>query len=100
VGPVRGPSARGSARIGCGIQFIPLHEGLATMRVEFYGLTFERRRVVLPLVAVRCSDLEHRIFKSLQNIPGIEADNESDEHRLHLADARGWKASLQAVARF
>jgi hypothetical protein len=70
------------------------------MRVEFYGLTFETPGVSFYLWSPwRCSDLEHRIFKGLQQVHGVESDDEFDEHRLHLTDARSWRSALQAVAR-
>jgi hypothetical protein len=70
------------------------------MRVDFYGLHFETPGVSFYLWSPwRCSDLEHRVFKSLEQVPGIETDHDFDEHRLHVMEPRAWKAAVQAIAR-
>jgi hypothetical protein len=74
--------------------------GVGAMRIEFYGLTFEAPGVTFYLWSPwRASDLEHRIFKTLTSLPTVELEKEADEYRLHLSDAKTWRAALTAVAR-
>ncbi len=70
------------------------------MRVELYGLAFETPRVSFYLWSPwRCSALEHRLFEAVRQVPRAEFEQAPDEWRLHVADPKGFRASVQAVAR-
>ena len=70
------------------------------MRIDFFGLTFETPAVTFYLWSPwRCTDIEHRLFKSLQALPGAQIEKEADEIRLTLVEPRGWRAAQQALAR-
>ena len=70
------------------------------MRVEFYGLIFETPRVTFYLWSPwRAAALEHRLFEAIRALPRLQREEAADEERLHLDDAKTFRAALQAVAR-
>ena len=70
------------------------------MRVELHGMVFDTPAVSFYLWSPwRCSDLEHRLFKALQQLPGADLEEATDELRVHLSDPKVWRASLQVINR-
>lgn len=70
------------------------------MRVDFYGLVLETRRVTVYLWSPwRAAALEHRLFESVRSLPRVVLEEGPDEIRLHLDDPKMCRAALQAVAR-
>ena len=70
------------------------------MRVDFYGLTMETPGVTFYLWSPwRSSALEHRLFESVQKIPGVQIEKDADELRAHVGDPKTWKQSLSATER-
>jgi hypothetical protein len=70
------------------------------MRIELYGMTFDGPGVTYYLWSPwRCSALEHRLFEGVKALPGVELEQAPDELRLHLTDAKVFKASVQLVER-
>jgi hypothetical protein len=70
------------------------------MRVDFYGLVLETRRVTVYLWSPwRAAALEHRLFESVRALPRVLLEEGPDEIRLHLDDPKTCRAALQAVAR-
>jgi len=70
------------------------------MRVELFGLTMEGTGVTFYLWSPwRCSALEHKLFDGLKGVPHATLEKAPDELRLHVTDAKGWKASVQNLSR-
>jgi hypothetical protein len=71
------------------------------MRVDLYGLTFETPRVTCYLWSPwRASALEHRLFDAVRQIAGITLEQENgDEIKAHIADAKTWKTALTSLVR-
>ena len=70
------------------------------MRVEFYGLTFDTPRVTCYLWSPwRAAALEHRLFEVVRQLPGVQFEQEPDEVRAHIPDAKTWKLALNAMCR-
>ena len=70
------------------------------MRVDFHGLSFETPRVTGYLWSPwRASALEHRLFDVVRQLPGIAPEQDADELRAHLPDAKTWKLALNALVR-
>lgn len=70
------------------------------MRVDVYGLSFESQGVTCHLWSPwRCSQLEHRLFDAVKNLPGIEQESTPDELQLHIGDAKTCKQVMQVLAR-
>jgi hypothetical protein len=70
------------------------------MRIDFYGLAFETPRVTVYLWSPwRAAAVEHRLFEIIAQLPGMRAEKEADEWRIHIADPKIWKGVLQAVCR-
>ena len=70
------------------------------MRVDFYGLTFETPRLTCYLWSPwRASALEHRLFDVVRQLPGVTMEQDADEIRAQVPDAKTWKAALHAVVR-
>lgn len=70
------------------------------MRIEFYGLTFETPQVTFHLWSPwRCTELEHRIFKGLRELPRIEGASRPDEAILAIRDPKTWRSAVQIVSR-
>ena len=70
------------------------------MRVELYGLTMETPGVTFYLWSPwRCSALEHKLFDSVRGVSNVTIELTPDEHRIHLEDAKAWKASMQHLSR-
>jgi hypothetical protein len=71
------------------------------MRVDLYGLNFETPRVTCYLWSPwRASALEHRLFDVVRQLPGIVLEQENaDEIKAQIDDAKTWKPALTAVVR-
>ena len=70
------------------------------MRVDFYGLSFDTPRITCYLWSPwRASALEHRLFEGVRQLSGVEIEQDAEEIRAHIADAKSWKAALHAVVR-
>ncbi len=70
------------------------------MRVDLYGLAFETPRVSFHLWSPwRASQLEHRLFEAVKNVPRVELEKGPDEWRLLVADPKTCRAAVQAVTR-
>ena len=70
------------------------------MRIELYGMTFDGPGVTYYLWSPwRCSALEHRLFEAIKALAGVELEQAPDELRLHVTDAKVYRASVQLVER-
>ena len=70
------------------------------MRVELFGLTFETPAVTFYLWSPwRAAALEHKLFESLKAVPNAAFEQNGDEYRLQLADAKGWRLAVQNMSR-
>src|SRR5262249_3078949 len=70
------------------------------MRVDLYGLAFETPRATVYLWSPwRASALEHRLFEAVLQVPGLRAEQEADEMRVDITDAKTWRGALQGVCR-
>lgn len=70
------------------------------MRVEFYGLTFETPLVTFHLWSPwRATELEHRLFDAVREVPRTQAEAGPDEWRIRISDPKTWRTALQAIAR-
>lgn len=70
------------------------------MLVELYGLKMDAAGVTFYLWSPwRCAALEHRLFEAVKAIPGAEFEPLPDELRVHITDAKGWKAASQHMER-
>jgi hypothetical protein len=70
------------------------------MLVDFHGLTFQAPRVTCYLWSPwRASALEHRIFSEVRQLAGVQFEQDHDELRAHISDAKVWKQSLNVIAR-
>ncbi|HVK13867.1 MAG TPA: hypothetical protein VM597_34310 [Gemmataceae bacterium] len=70
------------------------------MRIDLYGMTFDGPGVTYYLWSPwRCSALEHRLFDVVKSLPNAELEQLPDELRVHLTDAKVYKASVQATER-
>jgi hypothetical protein len=70
------------------------------MRIDLYGMTFDGPGVTYYLWSPwRCSALEHRLFDVVKSLPNAEFEQLPDELRVHLTDAKVYKASVQATER-
>jgi hypothetical protein len=70
------------------------------MRVDLYGLAFETPRVSFHLWSPwRASQLEHRLFEAVKNVPRVELEKAPDEWRLLVADPKTCRAAVQAITR-
>ena len=70
------------------------------MQVDLYGITFETPRVTCYLWSPwRASALEHRLFDAVRQLAGITVEEEADEVRAQIADAKSWKPALNGVVR-
>jgi hypothetical protein len=70
------------------------------MLVDLFGLKMEADGVTFYLWSPwRCSSLEHRLFDAVKPVPGVEVETQPDELRLHIEDARAWKAASQNLQR-
>ena len=70
------------------------------MRVELFGLTMDTPGVTFYLWSPwRCSALERKLFDALKPIPNSTVEKAGDEVRLHVIEAKGWKAAVQHLSR-
>ena len=76
------------------------HREPRPMRIDLYGMTFDGPALTYYLWSPwRCSALEHRLFESIKLLPNVEFEQEPDELRLHLKDAKTYRLSLQTTER-
>ena len=69
------------------------------MHLDFYGLAFEAPRVTCYLWSPwRASALEHRLFDAIRQLP-VLLEQEPDEVRAHIEEAKTWKLALTALCR-
>jgi hypothetical protein len=70
------------------------------MHIELYGMMFDAPGVTYYLWSPwRCSALEHRLFEGIKALPNVELEKAPDELRLHMTDAKAYRASIQLVER-
>lgn len=70
------------------------------MRVDLFGLVMEAPSVTFYLWSPwRCSALEHKLFDALKSVPNSSIETAADEVRLHLVEAKGWRAAVQNLSR-
>jgi hypothetical protein len=70
------------------------------MRIDFYGIVLETPQVTFYLWSPwRAGALEHRLFDTVRRLPGVKLEQNPDEVRAHITDAKTWKAALQAICR-
>jgi hypothetical protein len=70
------------------------------MLVDLFGLRMEGDGVTFHLWSPwRCAALEHRLFDAVKGVAGADPENVPDELRVHLTEAKGWKAAAQNLER-
>lgn len=70
------------------------------MRAEFYGMVFDSPRVSFYIWSPwRASALEHRLFEAVHSLPGVRAEQLSDEMIAHYEDTKSVRAAFLAIAR-
>ncbi len=70
------------------------------MRIDFYGLTFETPAVTFYLWSPwRCTALEHRLFEVVRRLPQVHVEEESDQRRVSMSDAKVFRAAIQGLER-
>lgn len=70
------------------------------MRIDLYGMAFDGPGVTFYLWSPwRAAALEHRLFEVVKSIPNVEFEQAPDELRLHVKDAKGYKAAIQHCER-
>ena len=70
------------------------------MRVDLFGLTMDAPGVTFYLWSPwRCAAIEHKLFEALKSVPNASVESSGDEIRLHISEAKGWKAALQNLSR-
>jgi hypothetical protein len=70
------------------------------MRLDFFGLGFEVAGASFSLLSPwRAPVLANRCFKAVQEVPGLETTEGSDELQVKVTNPRTWQAALDAVTR-
>jgi hypothetical protein len=70
------------------------------MKIDLFGLSMDAPLVTFFLWSPwRCSALEHKLFESLQAIPGASVESGADELRINLSEPKGWKMAVQNLSR-
>src|SRR4051812_46711410 len=70
------------------------------MQVDIYGIKVETPRVTCYLWSPwRASALEHRLFDVIRSLPNVTVEEDNDELRAHVADARTFRQALTAMSR-
>jgi hypothetical protein len=70
------------------------------MQIDFYGLKFEATRITCYLWSPwRASALEHRLFNEVKQISEVHLEQEADEMRVQIAEAKSWKEALVNMSR-
>jgi hypothetical protein len=70
------------------------------MLVDLFGLKMEAAGATFHLWSPwRCSALEHRLFDAVKGVPGADLEQLPDEVRVHVTEAKGWKAANQHMQR-
>jgi len=70
------------------------------MMVDFYSLKLDVARVTCYLWSPwRSSALEHRLFEVVRGVSGVTLEQEPDQLRANIADAKGWKNAMNAISR-
>ena len=70
------------------------------MRVDLFGLAMDAPGVTVYLWSPwRCSAIEHKLFDAIRAVPGVTREETPDELRIHIEEAKGWRAAVQNVSR-
>src|SRR5262245_9444667 len=70
------------------------------MHVDLYGLTFDTPKVTCYLWSPwGAAAIERRLFDVVRQVAGVEVEQEADELRAHITDAKQWKQALTALVR-
>lgn len=70
------------------------------MRIDFHGLVFDTPRLSLYLWSPwRASVLEHKLFDAAKQALHTKVDEQPDELRLDVEDAKAWRTAFQALVR-
>lgn len=70
------------------------------MRIDFYGLAFDTPAVTFYLWSPwRCTQLEHRLFDAVRSLPNTQAEDEPDQRRVSMRDAKAFRSAIQALER-
>lgn len=70
------------------------------MHIDFYNLGFDTPRATFYLWSPwRSSALEHRLFEVVGSLLGGKPEQDADEWRLHVTDAKPFHIALQSVCR-
>jgi hypothetical protein len=70
------------------------------MHIDLYGLTLDTPKVTCYLWSPwRASALEHRLFDVVRQIAGVELEQDVDELRAHINEAKAWRQALTALVR-
>ena len=70
------------------------------MQIDFYGLQFEAARVTCYLWAPwRASALEHRLFNEVKQLPTVHLEQQHEEMRVQITDAKLWKQAMHNMSR-
>lgn len=70
------------------------------MRIEFYGLTLETSAVTFYLWSPwRCTALEHKLFEVVRGLPQTQAEDEPDQRRVTVRDAKVFRSAIEALDR-
>ena len=70
------------------------------MKVDFYGLVLETPRVTCYLWSPwRAAALEHRLFEVVRQLPATSVEQDADELRLHISDAKTWCNAIISLRR-
>ena len=70
------------------------------MQADIYGIKIDTPRVTCYLWSPwRASALEHRLFDVIRSLPNTTLEEEGDELRAHMTDARTFRQALTAMSR-
>ena len=70
------------------------------MRIDFFGLTFDTPGVTFYIWSPwRATQLEHKLFEAVKEVPGAKLESDPDELRIEVTDPKGWKQAVQSLSR-
>src|SRR5688572_28616631 len=70
------------------------------MHLDFYGLTLDTPKVTCYLWSPwRAAALEHQLFDVVRQISGVELEQEADELRANITEAKAWRQALNSISR-
>jgi len=70
------------------------------MKIDLFGLSMDAPLVTFALWSPwRCSALEHKLFESLQGMPGVTVEAAPDELRINVSEQKVWKSAVQNLSR-